>query len=233
MNGGSKIVVAGLIMIGGVVAALPFQRVPEPAGKKIPPSKPDIELRSHDIVHQQRVGSGTTPALSLYEEGEESKGNNGTVASFHPPRLVPLPSMDPTYKPLIDIEWQAEPQAAQTRKVDLPVLPQPDRHVNTDEDSEDAARDLRQHEIVDGDSLESIAQRYLDDSTRALEVFNWNLEVLSDPQLLPIGKKLRIPPRTRAKTPRTPNPSEAGPGQAGNIGKSEDKRTKMVPLPKF
>jgi len=51
------------------------------------------------------------------------------------------------------------------------------------------------HEIVDGDTLEALAERYLGRADRALEIFEANRDVLEDPQLLPIGQELRIPPR--------------------------------------
>ncbi|MEX1039446.1 MAG: LysM peptidoglycan-binding domain-containing protein [Pirellulaceae bacterium] len=50
-----------------------------------------------------------------------------------------------------------------------------------------------QHRIVDGDSLESLAQRYLGDPGLAGALFRANRDVLSDPELLPIGKQITIP----------------------------------------
>ncbi|MEX0793376.1 MAG: LysM domain-containing protein [Pirellulaceae bacterium] len=49
------------------------------------------------------------------------------------------------------------------------------------------------HRIVDGDSLESLAQRYLGDPGLAGALFRANRDVLSDPELLPIGKQITIP----------------------------------------
>lgn len=51
----------------------------------------------------------------------------------------------------------------------------------------------RTHVVVDGDSLERLAGRYLDDSSRAHEIYEANRELLSDPDLLPIGVELFIP----------------------------------------
>jgi nucleoid-associated protein YgaU len=53
----------------------------------------------------------------------------------------------------------------------------------------------RTHVIVDGDSLAKLAGRYLDDPRRSEEIFTFNRGVLSDPELLPIGVELKIPPR--------------------------------------
>jgi nucleoid-associated protein YgaU len=55
----------------------------------------------------------------------------------------------------------------------------------------------RTHRIVDGDTLGALAQRYLGSASRAGEIFAANRDVLFDPQLLPIGVILKIPPRQR------------------------------------
>lgn len=49
------------------------------------------------------------------------------------------------------------------------------------------------HRIVDGDSLSSLAERYLGSADRAMEIFEANREKLTDPRILPIGVELRIP----------------------------------------
>jgi nucleoid-associated protein YgaU len=57
------------------------------------------------------------------------------------------------------------------------------------------ANDSRTHVVVDGDSLERIASRYLSDPRRSREIFELNRAVLSAPDLLPIGAELKIPER--------------------------------------
>ena len=49
------------------------------------------------------------------------------------------------------------------------------------------------HTIVDGDTLGDLAARYLGSATRSLEIFEANRDVLSKPELLPIGAELKIP----------------------------------------
>jgi hypothetical protein len=51
----------------------------------------------------------------------------------------------------------------------------------------------RLHVVVDGDSLARLAGRYLDDPQRANEIFELNRNLLSDPELLPIGAEIAIP----------------------------------------
>lgn len=53
----------------------------------------------------------------------------------------------------------------------------------------------RSHEIADGDTLIRLAERYLGSADRSQEIFQFNRDVLSSPDVLPIGKQLRIPPR--------------------------------------
>ena len=61
----------------------------------------------------------------------------------------------------------------------------------------------RVHKIVDGDTLEGIARRYLGDPLRHEEIFEANRHVLSSPNELPIGVVLKIPSGSRpAKPPK-------------------------------
>jgi len=55
-----------------------------------------------------------------------------------------------------------------------------------------AARE-RSYIVQDGDSLERLAQRYLGDEGRAIELFDLNREVLENPHLLRIGTEIKIP----------------------------------------
>jgi nucleoid-associated protein YgaU len=55
------------------------------------------------------------------------------------------------------------------------------------------------HKIVDGDTLEALAARYLGSAARAMEIFQVNRDVLADPELLPIGVELKIPARGGVK----------------------------------
>jgi nucleoid-associated protein YgaU len=50
------------------------------------------------------------------------------------------------------------------------------------------------HVVHEGDSLDRLARRYLDDEGRALEIFDLNRDVLDNPHVLRIGVELRIPP---------------------------------------
>ena len=49
------------------------------------------------------------------------------------------------------------------------------------------------HKIIDGDTLASLAERYLGSASRAMEIYEANRSVLASPQELTIGVELKIP----------------------------------------
>jgi serine/threonine-protein kinase len=49
------------------------------------------------------------------------------------------------------------------------------------------------HKVVDGDSLASLAERYLGSASRAMELYEANRNVLTRSDVLPIGAELKIP----------------------------------------
>ena len=52
----------------------------------------------------------------------------------------------------------------------------------------------RRHTIRDGDTLRKLAGRYLGDAERWQEIYDANRDALSDPELLPVGAMMVIPP---------------------------------------
>jgi nucleoid-associated protein YgaU len=49
------------------------------------------------------------------------------------------------------------------------------------------------HKIIDGDTLELLAERYLGSASRAMEIYEANRSVLAHPKVLPIDTVLKIP----------------------------------------
>ncbi len=75
----------------------------------------------------------------------------------------------------------------------------------------------RTHTVIDGDMLPDLARRYLGAADRYLEIYQWNSDVLANPDVLPIGQLLRIPPRT------APTPEPASVIQRPMVPVTEDK----------
>lgn len=56
-----------------------------------------------------------------------------------------------------------------------------------------AAATERWHEVVSGESLSKLAARYYGDGRQWMRIFEANRDVLTDPDLIKIGQRLRIP----------------------------------------
>jgi nucleoid-associated protein YgaU len=97
--------------------------------------------------------------------------------------LAPVTSM---YRPSdVDDEGQAA--------FDRPRIAEPPRTVESNATHSIAAESTATHKIGDGDTLSGLAARYLGRADRYLEIYNANRDVLRSPDLLPIGKVLKIP----------------------------------------
>ncbi len=51
------------------------------------------------------------------------------------------------------------------------------------------------HKVLDGDTLARLSEQYLGSPLRRLEIFEANREVLKNPDILPIGVEIKIPPK--------------------------------------
>lgn len=51
------------------------------------------------------------------------------------------------------------------------------------------------HMVVAGDTLSKLAERHLGDAKRYVEIFELNKDVLTDPNVIKVGQKLKLPAR--------------------------------------
>jgi len=49
------------------------------------------------------------------------------------------------------------------------------------------------HEVVAGDTLSKIAEKYYGDRNLYMNIFEANKDILKDPNMIKVGQKLRIP----------------------------------------
>ncbi len=87
------------------------------------------------------------------------------------------------------------------------------------------------HRVVDGDSLMGLAERYLGDRTRYIEIFQANRHVLASPDILPIGVELLVPDRTASAAPTSENSSSGNPDAADAQSTWAPTRERLVPIP--
>lgn len=162
------IAAVAVLAIGAGLATLFYRQAPPP-----------VESTAHDepIRHRAEDGprflmevrSSPPPVSNLVEEPAEA-----------PRRQDPMDRI--TGLPLFEADDALMPRIAEH-------YPAPD------EATRPANARAIEHRVIDGDTLAALAERYLGDAGRATEVFEANRDVLSDPELLPIGAVLKIPAR--------------------------------------
>lgn len=207
-----KLFVAAAIVTGGFVLALPFRRTEEFKTQHAAwetPSQPAQE------VGQPGQEVGLQPYLVRRTAGNPPQDDLAWTPSVEPSapsreygrehgRESALP-FDPLHREsettasidraavaasAASLEIEAAPGTVSEPMSDLhaPAAP-PAAWTDADEDS----APYRMYVIQNGDSLPKLAARYLGSVGRALELFDLNREVLSNPHLLPIGAEIRIP----------------------------------------
>ena len=172
------VAVIGLIA-GGVLVALPFRVFPH--APAFPPlggiAVVDVPLRRPDIVPSLGPMGAISPAEDLASEhaiadsSDQASRSDSTVAG-------PLPELASRFGPLASSPPPSVRRDWHPTRLKLP----------------DARPKERRHRLTDGDTLERLAERYLGDVARAPEIFAINRDQLAAPDLLPLGKIIRIPP---------------------------------------
>lgn len=167
MSRGNIVVLAAGIIAVGICAALPFQ---------------------HPVVSQRQ------PAESADDMDElRWRGFDETMPAHTPPDRPPMVAISDD-EPLSSDALHAAPPAV-TRPATLPATapsPPPQLPNAYPERASEPQSPLR-HRIVDGDNLESLAEKYLGSADRHMELYDANRDVLPSPDLLPIGVEIAIP----------------------------------------
>ena len=199
---GKKLVLAALVLGTGAGSALFFrkdasQATPGQEAQEESPFRQRVERRvAADVDWARSATAGSTPAFRV--------PTAATVASAQPPEVADgQPTIQKSFNPVGALLEPIE---------DIP-----------DDGSVDDARDIAgaaasfvdsttvAHRIVDGDTLSKLAERYLGHGERYLEIFELNRDVLSSPDLLPIGAVLKIPSRGSAAPRSEPRGASAAP----------------------
>lgn len=181
------------ILLTGVCAAVLSHRGSEPA-TPVPPERVGADIPRRPAETTPPAAANPAPVVAKVSASiEAQRPGPRPVAIVTPSRRVePPPSLSPQYP---------RNEAAEQRESG-------ERSGALGWANADAENGPRTHRIVDGDTLGKIAERYLGAANRAGEIFAANRDVLNDPDLLPIGVELKIPPRTLSATsPTTADPA--------------------------
>lgn len=199
-----RIVVAAAVLTAGLACAALFRRdgqdPPQSTGSHpVAPPAGTVEVGRHPLREtiQPPPGNPLGDRVSPFRFAPyPSSGDGANTPGPVPPVAEPAPpkSAQPSDPP------EASPgpsRAAPSIPSMAPKFPgsgilRPNRVGDLPPTS--ATRpDRRTHHVVDGDTLESIAERYLGSAQRAGVIRQANSERLPDPNVLPIGIELVIP----------------------------------------
>lgn len=134
-----------------------------------------------------------------------ASGNELTLQLTIPidPGTLPIADREPEVTPAV-LKAAPSLQAQEVRRDDLQAPPQlastfetfvgtAPVTLETSVSSTKTDQPERRHRIADGDTLESIAKRYLGTRNEWRSIYSYNEDLLTDPAVLPIGKEIKIP----------------------------------------
>jgi nucleoid-associated protein YgaU len=180
-----KLFAAGAVLATGFAIALLFRREPEPRSSAPTPALAASAAQSVNVPSSASplVSTGRDMLAGQFSPLQPlSASNAGSVSTSHDGRVA-LPVVDTPPIEVAGIGASPPQPTVMTTVGDAPSSVAVDS----------AAPTFRIHVVHNGDTLERLADRYLGDGGRALELFDLNRDLLENPHLLPIGAQLRIP----------------------------------------
>jgi nucleoid-associated protein YgaU len=151
----------------------------------------DLTLRISDVTLQASPTEDRSPAVDLEAASAATGRSEGLSAipvavqqSVRLDNLAPPPDLPVFFEPQGEALTPAVPSSVAQTDSSPPVRAAAKR-----------ANRPRSYRLRDGDTLESLAERFLGTRERAGEIFEANRSKLLRPDLLPVGTMITIPPR--------------------------------------
>lgn len=195
MDRGVKIVLACGVLLGGIGLAMLFRRPSPPRRPPKPPSPDRLVLRQQNGAEEAEPGIADRLTAQIGPRDERTPPSGASRPSTASPLGTeagePPPVLARSYPPFFD-----EPASS----------PAPSGPPAKGAQADRSAGSARRHQIVDGDTLRGLAERYLGEADRYLEIYEANRELLPSPEVLPIGAELSIPPRRGGPARADPGP---------------------------
>ena len=197
MNRGVKVTLVAGVLFGGIALALIFRK--GPAEESVVEGEPAADAAAAD-VDLPDLTSEEQAAAGRFSDGSPAASDSaGGPAADRWGKETAVPKVSSSFEPNspqpADSRWsQAENNDPfSDRPAADPARTALKYHLH-DSSAPASARPSRVHQIADGDTLSALALKYYGDATASGGIFAANREVLNDPDLLPIGRQLRIPP---------------------------------------
>lgn len=173
-----KLIAAGAVLAAGFGVACLFRRDGAADLSQVAAATPSTAqtASSHPSLASPLLDGQFSPQPPVPASGAVSSTSYGASGLPTNPAPVAVPTMPPLPGALLPADSNPSELSAGVAPNIPPDAPQVQIHV-----------------IHRGDTLESIAERYLGDARRAWELFDLNRDVLENPHILPLGAELRIP----------------------------------------
>lgn len=191
MNRTRKLTLAFAIVAIGLMLAWPFQRSEQllptppanpPAGEESTSGDQDL-LATEDATANGSLAQSTVPArVASVELEAPSESEPELMGVIESPLAEQPKGVDQQ-----SVATESSLASADSRPAYATIDQQAPLQMGKSWPTE------QRHLIRNGDTLEKLAKRYLNDEGRALEIFEMNRDLLDNPHLLPIGVELRIP----------------------------------------
>jgi nucleoid-associated protein YgaU len=190
-----KLLTATCILGLGFVLAWPFRRPTDQNDHQpLPDDRPSEPLRASNgdpivaapVFEPATVAQPMAPTVAHMASTAESATSSSSPDKLgfdlaNHPALAELPSQ----------ASEANSPAPPTESTAKPAYTTVGEQLNNEPQA--SWRDEMLHIVANGDTLEKLAERYLNDAGRAMEIFDMNRDQLNNPHLLPIGVELRVP----------------------------------------
>ncbi len=216
MHHDQKVGLALGVLLIGAVAAFFFRNEAEPAAKI--PTLQNPEDVNREIAEKRLtpyISEPETPPASLNESARTAPTNDSRTGELPltsaatvgdegddpfqgaDPNQVPAPAPDPI---------RVEDSLASAKPVEEPIEPPHDAQPLA-ESPPAGEPALQIHEVQRGETLSSIAGKYLGSQARYQDLFDANRDQLQNPNDLQVGMKLKIPPKKAGASANAPGVS--------------------------
>jgi nucleoid-associated protein YgaU len=185
MSRRTKILTMAILLMAGVAAAMVFRKQPTSVSEDEAPAAPRA-VAQHDLLPPPEKPAPTSHLTGRIVSADGSSELQPQAGSAAGGTRFGLSSASPTgvgYSSLrpVDEGTSARGLAGNEGSVfggNVPGL---------------SYSEVRRHRIADGDTLSGLAVKYLGSADRYREIYEFNRDILSSPELLPIGTELKIP----------------------------------------
>jgi nucleoid-associated protein YgaU len=189
VNRGRVILLAALVVVTGTVIALQFRKPKTDQNQPVEWSAnqpPSSGLPASGNLASEAPGDAPMPMGHREKCSEVSKIAPGMSSALAELDRKVFPITDAPAKPPSGTQTPTSTSRSTSSANKVPLVEIDSR--------------VRSHCVADGDTLVRLAERYLGSADRSRELFEYNRDVLSSPNVLPIGKELRIPPTIPVQT---------------------------------